>query len=102
MKFDVYELDMWSDGDGGWTENSRSKIGSLELPVTRVEDVTGLMVLETLVSAEFTGMFGRSYRPLTTKDRRRVYAEDCYGDGRWWEVGAVKEHYPMYGLSPVA
>ena len=29
---------------------------------------------------------------------RRVYAEDLYGDGHWWEVGAKKDHMPLYGL----
>ena len=35
---------------------------------------------------------------MVTTDRRTVYAEDYYGDGSWWEVGAVKNHVPVYGL----
>ena len=35
---------------------------------------------------------------LVTTDRRTVYAEDYYGDGSWWEVGAVRNRVPVYGL----
>lgn len=30
-KFEVYTLDMFPDGDGGWVENERQKIGTIEI-----------------------------------------------------------------------
>lgn len=66
--FDVFYLDMWADGEGGWEENERHFL------------------------------CGRQIRTLDTTDRRRVYAEDYYGSGEWWEVGSVKEWRPIYGL----
>ena len=102
--YDVYHLDMYASEDGtGWIENARLLIGSVTLPVTRLEDVTEVMVLKALKKARFTGMTGlASFCPLATRNRKKVYAEDYYGDGQWWEVGAVKGHCPMFGLSPAA
>ena len=104
VSYDVYQMDMCASEDGtGWIENARLLIGSVTLPVTSLEDVTEVMVLKALKKARFTGMTGlTSFRPLATRNRKKVYAEDYYGDGQWWEVGSVKGHCPMYGLSPAA
>ena len=102
IRFDVYALDMWTDGEGGWTENARSRIGSVELPANRIEEVTDLMILKALNEVEFADFMGQRYHPLATKDRRLVYAEDYYGSGEWWEVGFVKRHEPVFGLVPAA
>ena len=102
IRFDVYELDMWSDGDGGWTENARYKIGSIHVPDMDVGDMTEVEILKVMKKAAFRSMTGTSFHPLTTRNRKRVYAEDYYGDGKWWEVGIVKGHQPLYGLALVA
>ena len=108
VSYDVYQMDMYASEDGtGWIENARLLIGSVTLPVTSLEDVTEVMVLKALKKAlkkaRFTDMTGlASFCPLVTRNRKKVYAEDYYGDGQWWEVGAVKGHCPMYGLSPAA
>ena len=97
IAFDVYELDMWADGEGGWTENNRIKVGQISVPVKTLDDITPKALLLAMKgeSADNTHPY------ITTTDQRRVYAEDLYGMGEWWEVGAVKNHYPMFGLQLV-
>ena len=94
VKFDVYELDMWADGEGGWTENSRVKVGQVSVSVRDDEEITPKAVLLAMntVQEPFNLPF------ITTADMRKVYAEDYYGTGQWWKVGAVKGHRPLYGL----
>lgn len=102
-RFNVYQMDMYADGVGGWIENSRLLIGSVTLPAESLEDVTEVMTLKALKKARFTDMTGvATVCPLTTQNRKVVYAEDFFDDGRWWEVGLVRGHRPLYGLAPAA
>ena len=100
--FDVYELDMCPDVEGGWEENSRDLIGRLDLLIGDMNDLTDVTLLKALKKAEFVSVLGSKYHPLATRDRKVVYAEDLYSGGEWWEVGCVKGHCPKYGLALVA
>ena len=95
--FDVYLLDVYLDEDG-WRENERHKLGSVEVDYTIGEAPDGVDILAALKNFSYRDLSGRSIGALVTTDRRKVYAEDCYGDGSWWEIGAVKNRVPVYGL----
>ena len=96
-RFELFELDMiWSE-DGGWEENDRHRIGNVTVQADGGE-ITDRQVIKAVAGTDIKDVIGRKFPALTTTDRRRVYAEDLYGDGRWWEVGAVKKHEPLYGL----
>lgn len=95
-KFEVYSLDMLPDEDGGWTENERQKIGGIEAKCS--EKSLPLSILDALRDVTCRDITGREHPVLLTADRRRVYIEDYYGTGEWWEVGEKKGHKPFLGL----
>lgn len=97
MVFDVYLLDMYLDEDG-WTENERHLLGDLEIEPAIGKNIDDMDVLSALKDFRYRDYTGRQISALVTTDRRTVYAEDYYGDGSWWEIGAVKNHVPVYGL----
>lgn len=98
--FDVYLLDVYKD-EGVWTENERHKLGSMEVKPVIGSDLDCRDIIEALMNFKYQDLVGRQYNALNTSDRRRVYAEDYYGNGEWWEVGTVKEHMPVFGLALV-
>lgn len=59
-------------------------------------------ILAAMKQFSYSDLTGCRFQALKTTDRRRVYAEDYYGDGSWWEVGTVKDRAPVYGLREVA
>jgi len=97
MVFDVYYLDVYMD-EGGWTENERHRLGRMEVVPTLSQRIDGTEILSAMARFSYPDLCGRRLRALDTTDRRRVYAEDFYGDGTWWEVGTVKNRMPVYGL----
>lgn len=101
VRYEVYYLDMWKDPQG-WTENERFKLGLVDVVPGENGEVGAKNILEALMRFEYFDWFGNKRRVLDTTDRRRVYAEDLYGCGDWWEVGTVKGHMPVYGLKEVA
>ena len=95
--FEVYALDVYQE-DGCWIENERHRLGKMEvLPAWGHENDT-LEILSAMARFSYPHLCGSRLRPLNPTDRRRVYAEDYYGDGTWWEVGTVKDRMPVYGL----
>lgn len=100
MKFIVYLMDMLHDPDAGWIENARTQLGSLVVE-KEPDEMTDKDILQALAQFTTVDLMGRQCGTISTTDRRRVYAEDLYQDGSWWEVGAVKGHQPMYGLEQV-
>ena len=96
-KFQVYQLDMWKD-EGGWYQNDRFDLGVLSIPLAMNQLVNDKTILQAMREFEVTDIAGRSWPALNTTDRRRVYAEDPYCMGEWWEVGEKKDHRPMFGL----
>lgn len=100
MKFIVYLLDMFRDSDSCWVENARTQIGTLVVE-KGLEDVADKDILRALSQFTTKDLMGRQCGTISTTDRRRVYAEDLYQDGSWWEVGTVKGHQPIYGLELV-
>lgn len=99
FQYDVFAIDMFPDGVGGWVENERQKIGLLHIECNG--DVTPESIIAILRDFTYTDFLGAEHHVLTTTDRRRIYAEDYYGDGSWWEVGTRKGHKPFLGLSLV-
>lgn len=97
MRYKIYRLDMYQDGDGAWVENDRLPLGTLDIDGD-IESLTDVSILAALARFSFQDCVGRSIHVINTTDRRRIYAEDLYGDGTWWEVGEVKGHMPTYGL----
>jgi len=98
--FEVFVLDVYQE-DGCWVENERHRLGKLEVtPATG--DVDGYDILAAMKQFSYSDLMGHRYQAIQTTDRRRVYAEDYYGDGSWWEVGTVKDRMPVYGLKEVA
>ena len=96
-EFILYELDMLAGEDGGWEENDRIKLGTVK--VESAEKDLEKEILKALKSFEVKVLFGGSYMALNTCDKRKVYCEDLYGSGTWFEVGEVKKHRPIYGLA---
>ena len=97
IAFDVYLLDVYLD-EGGWIENERHLLGNIEVESVIGKEIDAVDVLAALKKFRYRDYTGRQISALVTTDRRTVYAEDYYGDGSWWEVGAVKNHVPVYGL----
>lgn len=98
LVFDVFALDMLPDGNGGWEENARYRVGEISVEAENIDAVTDKMLLDALYRLKLRNFAGLSYPAISTTDRRVVYAEDFYGDGAWWEVGSKKGHEPCYGL----
>ena len=98
LLFDFFELDMLPDGDGGWEENNRHHLGQLKYYANSVSEIDRKKLLEVVADTNIRDMTGRSYPALRTTDLRRVYVEDLYGDGSWLEIGAKREHLPIYAL----
>lgn len=96
FQYEVFILDMLPDGDGGWLENERRQIGAIEVECD--EQSLPLAILNALRDLTGRDIAGREHHVLTTTDRRRVYVEDCYGTGEWWEVGTKKGRKPFLGL----
>ncbi len=98
--FEVFILDMYQE-DGCWVENERHYLGRLKVtPATGEVDESD--ILAAMKQFSYSDLTGCRFQALKTTDRRRVYAEDYYGDGSWWEVGTVKDRAPVYGLREVA
>lgn len=98
--FDVFLLDIWADEEGGWQENERHFLGELKIAPAIGDEIDANDVLRAMGGFSYSDLCGRRMRALDTTDRRRIYAEDYYGSGEWWEVGAVKGRRPIYGLRP--
>lgn len=97
-RFEVFSLDVYMDEAGCWTENSRTSLGELEVEPAVGSEIDSVDIIAALKRFGYSDLTGRQIKALVTTDRRVVYAEDYYGDGTWWEVGAVKGHVPVYGL----
>ena len=95
--YDLYLLDMWADGDEGWYENQRFRLGILNVS-HKLFNTDEDDILEEMLSFRYREITGRYCPLITTTDRRRLFIEDVYGDGSWWEVGDVAGHRPIYGL----
>ena len=96
-KFEVYTLDTFPDDeDGGWVENERQKIGTIE--IQSGEQALPVVILDALRNLTYRDVAGREHHILNTTDRRRIYVEDFYGTGEWWEVGTKKGRKPFLGL----
>ena len=99
-KFEVYTLDTFPDDeDGGWVENERQKIGTIEIQSS--EQAFPEAILNALRNLTCSDIAGREHHVLNTTDRRRIYIEDFYGTGEWWEVGTKKGNKPFLGLQLV-
>ena len=94
----VYQLDAWRDHDGGWYINDQFERGTLKIKLAKGESVNDKKILEAMRDFTVWSITGTGFPALTTTDRRRVYAEDLYATGDWWEVGRKKEHCPLFGL----
>lgn len=98
LRYEVYLLDMYQNEYGEWQENERHLLGHLDLDCSADEGIKSVDILRAMRRFTFVNLMGRSVCTLDTVDQRRVYAEDLYGCGSWWEVGTVKGHLPVYGL----
>lgn len=101
MEFEVFELDMWQTSQGCWQENNRYLLGRVKVDVGSIDEITDVKLLDAMYRFKVRGLTGLTAPAISTTDRRRVYAEDLFGDGSWFEVGAKKGYMPMYGLRPV-
>lgn len=97
QNYKVYLLDLYMD-ECGWQENERHQLGQLTVEPSCGSEVNAMDILKAMNGFAYSDLLGRQIRALDTIDRRRVYAEDPYGSGTWWEVGMVKGHMPVYGL----
>lgn len=97
VRFEVYYMDMFMD-EGGWTENERHLLGELAVEPALNGEIDDTDILAAMARFSYPDYNGCRHGVLTTTDRRRVYAEDYYGDGTWWEIGTVKDRMPVYGL----
>lgn len=99
-RYEVYHMDVYMD-EGGWTENERHWLGELMVRPALNGEIDCIDILSAMARFTYPDFYGCRNKALTTTDRRRVYAEDYYGDGSWWEVGTVKDHMPVYGLKRI-
>jgi len=97
LVFSVWILDMLYEY-GTWVENDRHKNGYLEIRAESLDKVTDVQLLKAMSEHKIGTVFGQKTYAISTTDRRRVYAEDYYGDGTWWEIGQKRGHCPLYGL----
>ena len=97
FEFEAYQMDMLPE-EGTWVENNRHYIGKLYVPAENINDLDDKKILKAMSEFKVGTLFGADTYAVSTTDRRRVYAEDLYGDGTWWEVGRVHFHKPVYGL----
>lgn len=95
--FEVYLLDVFLD-ECGWQENERFYLGTLKIEPAVGKSLDDVDILAAMKNFRYKDYAGRQISALVTTDRRTVYAEDYYGDGSWWEIGAVKNRVPVYGL----
>lgn len=95
--FDAYYMDMLY-GPDGWQENNRIPIGKVTVKAESFDSLDERKILKAMTEFKVKTLFGGQAAAIGTTDRRRVFAEDLYGDGTWWEVGVVRRHEPMYGL----
>lgn len=96
--FEIYYMDMIPDGDGDWQENERIYLGKVDILAESIEDIDDKKILKAVHNHWAVEYSGRKVQAFHTTDRRRVYAEDLYGDGTWWEVGYKVQHKPVLGL----
>lgn len=95
--FAVYLLDVFLD-ESGWQENQRFHLGELEIEPVIGKELDDVDILTAMRKFSYQDFTGRRINALITTDRRKVYAEDCYGDGTWWEIGSIEDRVPVYGL----
>lgn len=95
--FEVYALDMYQE-DRCWIEHERHRLGKMEVLPALGQEIDTADILSAMARFSYPDLCGRRLRTLNTTDRRRIYAEDYYGDGTWWVVGTVKDRMPVYGL----
>ena len=95
--FEVYQMDMLPD-ENGWQENNRHYLGKTSLTANSIDDIDDKKILKSMAQFVVGTLFGAKSFAIGTTDRRKVYAEDLYGDGEWWEVGLVRRHEPVFGL----
>lgn len=96
--FSVYELDVVPDEYGGWIWNDKIRVGSIHVPNLPGIGISEVSILKALKKLTVTEMTGRKYRCLETRNRRKVFIEDLSESGHWFEVGAIKDHKPMYSV----
>ena len=96
--FDVFALDMIPGSDEGWIENERHLVGRVAVEAESYDTISDKNILKALKNFDLKTITGSLIPALNTTDRRRIFAEDYYGDGTWWEVGNVRQHKPCYGL----
>lgn len=97
VSFEVFWLDVYNE-DGQWVENERHRLGKLDVVLPHGKEVDENAILAAMAKFNYQELTCRKLQALNTTDRQKVYAEDYYGDGNWWEVGTVEEHMPVYGL----
>lgn len=95
--FEVYALDVYQE-DGEWIENERHSLGKLVVIPAFSRDIDADEILSAMTRFSYPDLCGCHLRALNATDRRRVYADDCHGDGTWWKIGTVKDRMPVYGL----
>ena len=100
MNFDVYLMEMLPSENCGWVENNRTRVGHIAVPAKTVDEIGDKMLLDAMFRLKLRNKNGLTEPAICTTDRRRVYAEDYYGDGGWFEIGAKAGHKPIYGLKP--
>jgi len=97
VKFDVFQLDVWGNEKDGYEINDSICLGSVQVEGT-LADMTESAVLKAVCGFRTKDVIGREISVLDTTDRRRVYAEDLFESGSYWEIGTKKGHRPFLGL----
>lgn len=97
--FDLYEMEMWGDGEGGWEENNRFSLGRLLVPCNENGDFTERDILKAMKHKKVRSIVGSPYMALRTIDKRVVWIEET--SDLTYEIGAVKFHKPVYLLQYV-
>ncbi len=98
MKYTVYGLDIWPDGEGGWQENDRFEMGEIDLSESEPDEA----VLDKLERTTYRPSWLRHEIPLLNSKRRsKVTVVDLYGGGDWLEVQNRVDERPIYGLQRV-
>lgn len=94
----IYYLDMWGNKHDGYELNDKHHLATLTMKgVVNKRKITKLL-RETMIPASI----GSNIKvPILSTKPKRIYIEDYYNDGSYFEIGMRYHHVPFLGVEVV-